>query len=108
MKKCHFQFTNKMLNLFSPVISLYSLGPREFFRQRFKLPVIKFLYDTVQLYKSRTSKGLNNARDILFRGIVVAFVTSLLVWLSIFMYVAFYYAYVPRISHERPVYVQFE
>lgn len=83
-------------------------GPRVFYRQRIKFPIIKFVYDTVQLYKARTKKGINNVRDILFRGTVVASVTSLLVWLSIFMYLAFYYAYVPTISHERPVYLQFK
>ncbi|RZC42785.1 seipin, partial [Asbolus verrucosus] len=60
------------------------------------------------LYKTRTQTGVNNVREILFRGTVVALITALLVWLSIFMYIAFYYAYVPTISHERPVYLKFK
>lgn len=83
-------------------------GPRVFYRQKIKLPIIRFVFDTVQLYKARTKQGINNVRDILFRGTIVASVTSLLVWLSIFMYLAFYFAYVPTISHERPVHLQFK
>lgn len=97
-----------MSRLVSSVFVSLSMGPRKVYRERFKLPLIRFLYSTVEAYKIRTNKGINSAKDVLFRGIVVAFVTSLLVWLSIFMYLAFYYAYVPRISHEHPVYVQFE
>lgn len=81
--------------------------PREYYRSRFKLPLIKFVYGTAELYKRRTKTGVNNIREVIFRGTVVALSTALLVWLSIFMYVAFYYAYVPTILHEHPVYLQF-
>ncbi|KAK9885816.1 hypothetical protein WA026_013688 [Henosepilachna vigintioctopunctata] len=82
-------------------------SPRKFVRERIKLPLAKFVYDTVALYKTRAKTGVNNIRDILFRGTIVALVTALLVWLSIFMYVAFYYVYVPAIAHNKPVYLQF-
>lgn len=93
---------------FSTIVSFLRLGPREFVRQRFKLPIIKFIHDTLDLYKVRTKKGVNNVREVLFKGAVVALVTALLVWLSIFMYAAFYYVYVPKISHEKPVYLKFK
>lgn len=97
----------KMLKIISGVWS-FIRGPRVFYKSRIKLPIIKFVYDTVQLYKARTKQGINNVRDILFRGTIIASVTSILVWLSIFMYLAFYYAYVPTISHEREVHLQFK
>lgn len=84
-----------------------TLGPREFCRVKIKQPVAKFVYDTVNLYKIRTQQGVNNVRELIFRGIIVAIVTALLVWLAIFMYIAFYYAYVPVVSHERPVHLRF-
>lgn len=93
---------------FSTIVSFLRLGPREFVRQRFKLPIIKFIHDTLDLYKVRTKKGVNNVREVLFKGAVVALVTALLVWLSIFMYAAFYYVYVPKISHEKPVFLKFK
>lgn len=97
-----------MFGALSVIKSMISLGPRNFIRQRLKLPLAKFVHDTVNLYKVRTKSGVNNVREILFRGTVVALITALLVWLSIFMYVAFYYAYVPAITHERPVYLTFQ
>lgn len=93
---------------FTTIASILRLGPREFVRQRFKLPLIKFIHETLDLYKTRTKTGVNNVRDVLFKGAVVALITALLVWLSIFMYAAFYYVYVPKISHEKPVYLKFK
>ncbi|KAJ8919999.1 hypothetical protein NQ315_006529 [Exocentrus adspersus] len=97
-----------MFGLFSTIASFLRLGPREYVRQKFKLPLVKFIHDTVNLYKSRTKTGVNNIREILLRGTVIVFITALLVWLSIFMYIAFYYVYVPTISHERPVHLKFK
>lgn len=96
-----------MFGIFSAIGSFIRLGPTEYVRQTFKLPLVKFIHDTVNLYKSRTKAGVNNVREILFRGTVIALITALLVWLSIFMYTAFYYVYVPTITHERPVHLKF-
>ncbi|KAJ3662423.1 hypothetical protein Zmor_006773 [Zophobas morio] len=96
-----------MFKIFACLKRVVSLGPREYLKQQIKLPLVKFIHDTVNLYKARTQSGVNSIREILFRGTVVALITALLVWLSIFMYIAFYYAYVPTISHERPVYLKF-
>lgn len=93
--------------IFNAVKNIFHLGPSQFLRQKLKLPLIKFIHDTVTLYKLRTKSGVNNLRDILFRGIVIAFITALLVWLSIFMYLAFYYVYVPILKHEKPVHLKF-
>lgn len=86
---------------------LFRLGPRKYYVECIKLPLIRFAYSTAELYKARTKSGVNNIKEILLRGILVAFTTSLLVWLSIFMYMAFYYAYVPTVTHEHPVHLQF-
>lgn len=83
------------------------MGPREFYRQRFKLPIIAFVDSTLDMFKAKTKKGASNVSQVLFRGTLVALITSTLVWLSIFMYLAFYYAYVPIVSHERPVHLTF-
>lgn len=97
-----------MFKVFKSMTSIFKFSPLGWFRRNIKLPLVAFIYETIELYKQRTKKGVNSVRDVLFRGSIIAFITSLLVWLSIFMYLAFYYAYVPAISHERPVYLQFE
>ncbi|XP_066254220.1 seipin isoform X1 [Euwallacea similis] len=97
-----------MSAIFNTVKGVYHLGPREYIRQRLKLPIIKFIYDTIDLYKTRTQTGVNSVKEILIRGTVIALITTILVWLSILMYVAFYYVYVPSIKHERPVHLKFK
>lgn len=94
--------------LFSSIATVLRLGPREYVRQKVKLPLIKFVHDTLNLYKTRTKAGVNNIKEVLIKGTVIALITALLVWLSIFMYIAFYYAYVPTVSHERPVHLKFK
>lgn len=83
------------------------LHPRRYFKENIKLPIIRFVLETADVYKRRTHNGVMNVKDVVFRGSVIAFLTALLVWLSILMYVAFYYVYVPIISHEKPVFLQF-
>ncbi|KAB0803570.1 hypothetical protein PPYR_00540 [Photinus pyralis] len=82
--------------------------PKQFYKTKVSGPLIKFVYETVQLYRLRTRKGIDSVRELFLRGTIVAAATSVLVWLSIFMYMAFYYVYVPTISHERPVFLQFK
>lgn len=72
------------------------------------MPVIRFVYNTTELYKRRTKTGINNVREVIFRGTIVALITALFVWLSILMYLAFYYVYVPVISHQKPIHLQFK
>lgn len=96
-----------MSGLFCIIKGVFQLGPRQYVRQRVKLPLVKFIHETVALYKTRTQTGVNNLREILIRGTVIALITSLLVWLSILMYMAFYYVYVPSVRHERPVHLKF-
>ncbi|CAH1119783.1 unnamed protein product [Phaedon cochleariae] len=97
-----------MFGIFSSINQILRLGPREYVRIKYKLPLVKFIHDTVNLYKSRTKSGVNSIREILFRGTIIALLTALMVWLSIFMYIAFYQVYVPAISHERPVFLKFK
>lgn len=81
---------------------------RNSFRSRIQLPLIIFVHGIIELFKAKANSGLNRLKTTLFRSTVVAFITSLLVWLSILMYLAFYYAYVPTVSHEKQVHLQFE
>lgn len=78
------------------------------FRNNIQLPLIVFVHGIIELFKTKANSGINHLKTTLFRGTVLAFITSLLVWLSILMYMAFYYAYVPKVSHEKHVHLQFK
>ncbi|XP_022918089.1 seipin [Onthophagus taurus] len=83
-------------------------SPREYYRLKLKLPVIAFAYHTVELFKSKTRSGAEQVRTTIFRGTLVSVTVAALVWLSILMYVSFYYAYVPKVAYEKPVHLQFD
>lgn len=97
-----------MTTIINILKGLYQLGPRQYIRQRLKLPLVKFVHDSLTLYKTRTKTGVNNVKEVLIRGTVIALITAVLVWLSILMYVAFYYVYVPSVKHERAVHLKFK
>ena len=48
------------------------------------------------------------ARDVGLKTIVVCFAVALVLWISIFTYISFYYAYMPAVEHIRPVFMQIE
>lgn len=57
---------------------------------------------------SGVAKNNASARDIAVKATFLAFATAVIIWMSIFMYIAFYYTYMPAIEHIRPVHIQFE
>lgn len=76
------------------------------------LPFVGSLRKNVSHYRQKAEdgvqKGVENVRLLSFRGGLVGLLTAMIIWISIFLYIAFYYAYMPSISHVRPIHVQFE
>jgi seipin len=68
------------------------------------MPSFRFLGQTFNNYRQRT---FDEVRELVFKGAGVALVTAVIVWVAIFLYVAFYYTYIPSVSHIRPVHLQF-
>ncbi|XP_067007433.1 seipin [Anabrus simplex] len=68
----------------------------------------RFLGQVIEDYKQRTLHRVYNVRDVVFRGGIVAVVASVILWVAVFLYVAFYYAYMPALTHSRPVHLQFK
>lgn len=55
-----------------------------------------------------TTRGVQSARDVILSGGIVIISGIFIVWLSVFLYTAFYYAYMPSMSYVRPVNLQFK
>lgn len=51
---------------------------------------------------------MQSAKDAAFRGGTIVVSIVFVIWLSIFLYTAFYYAYMPSMSYVRPVHLQFK
>lgn len=83
-----------------------------FWRLFRRLPFVGSIGINVAHYKQKAEagvqKGVENVRLLSFRSGLVGLLTAMIIWVSIFLYVAFYYAYMPSISHVRPIHVQFE
>lgn len=59
-------------------------------------------------YKNRTKEGVITAREIIIKVFILALAAAVVIWMAVFMYIAFYYTYMPAIAHIRPVHMQFK
>ncbi|CAG9113700.1 unnamed protein product [Plutella xylostella] len=84
------------------------LSPARVYRELLRRPVAEFLRAQAEGYRRRGAAGLRGAREALLRAAVVAVFVSAILWLSVFMYVVFYYTYMPNVTHVRPVHLQFK
>lgn len=66
------------------------------------------LSDVIEDYRKRALLAAFSFKDLVYRLFAFLLVTSFILWLSVFIYVSFYYAYVPAISHIRPVHLEFK
>ncbi|XP_073829852.1 lipid droplet biogenesis associated protein seipin [Musca autumnalis] len=58
--------------------------------------------------KVKADQKVESMRELVLRIGLIAFVVALIIWAAVFMYASFYYAYMPAISHTRPVHMQFK
>ncbi|XP_076759994.1 lipid droplet biogenesis associated protein seipin [Xylocopa sonorina] len=58
--------------------------------------------------QKRTTRSVQSIRDVILSGGIIIISGILIIWLSVFLYTAFYYAYVPSISYVRPVHLFFK
>jgi seipin len=68
------------------------------------MPSFRFLGQRFNNYRQRT---VDEVREFVLKGAGVALVSAVIIWIAIFLYVAFYYTYIPSVSHMRPVHLQF-
>lgn len=84
------------------------INPFNIFCKYIKTPVEVFIYKQFLNYQDKKNKGINNIKELLYKVCIIAIFSSAIVWMSIFMYVAFYYTYMPNVAHIRPVHLQFK
>ncbi|KAI4475631.1 hypothetical protein M0802_015082 [Mischocyttarus mexicanus] len=58
--------------------------------------------------QKKTTRKVRSVKDAVFRGGIIIISAILIVWLSVFLYTAFYYAYMPSMSYMRPIHLQFQ
>lgn len=70
--------------------------------------MVGFLGRFIHNYTKKIIDRIIDVKNLLFSGSVVVVVGLISIWVSIFLYVAFYYAYMPSVLHVRPVHLQFK
>lgn len=90
------------------MLSLLFGFPIEIIRNYVFRPALDRTFTTYEDYKIRTKEGVSSVREVIFKLAVVALAAAVIIWLAIFMYIAFYYTYMPAIAHIRPVHMQFK
>nr|XP_033321529.1 seipin [Megalopta genalis] len=57
--------------------------------------------------QKKTTRSVQSAKHVILSGGMIIITGILIIWLSVFLYTAFYYAYMPNMSYVRPVHLQF-
>uniref|UniRef100_A0A8D8ZIW5 Seipin n=1 Tax=Cacopsylla melanoneura TaxID=428564 RepID=A0A8D8ZIW5_9HEMI len=66
-----------------------------------------FIHRRTELVKQKSIKELQNVWEKIFHSSMLVLLSASVLWISIFLYIAFYYTYIPNISHVRPIHLQF-
>ncbi|CAG0914701.1 unnamed protein product [Notodromas monacha] len=67
-----------------------------------------FLGRLLDSYRKKLVHFAFTFKDVFYRGAVIVFLATVMVWMSVFMYGVFYYVYMPDVSHMRPVDFKFK
>lgn len=86
---------------------LSAIDPFGMMRNFLLKPASEVATSVFEHYRTRTKEGVISAREVLIRVGLIAFIAAIVIWTSVFMYLAFYYTYMPAIAHIRPVHMQF-
>ncbi|XP_014088691.1 seipin [Bactrocera oleae] len=87
---------------------VFLLDPSGLGRRLFIRPALKLGYNVYDGIKSRADEKVGTMKELVLRLGLIAFAVVLIIWIAVFMYVTFYYTYMPAISHTRPVHMQFK
>jgi len=70
--------------------------------------VLRHISKTWFNVRKKTKQSVQSAKDTALRTGTIVVSIIFVIWLSIFLYTAFYYAYMPSMSYVRPVHLQFK
>lgn len=84
------------------------IDPFKIYRKFIWNPVLHLLFESQEHFRSKTKNGLIAGRKTFLKLACVLIVAVITLWISVLMYIAFYYAYMPSIDHMKPVHMQFQ
>lgn len=70
-------------------------------------PIWRVLNRVYTETKTKTTNGVLSVRDIILRIIILLLAFGVILWTAVFMYVGFYYTYMPVTAHSKTAHMQF-
>ncbi|XP_055902254.1 seipin [Eupeodes corollae] len=89
-------------------IIIFFFDPLGIMRKLFFRPALNLTSNIYDQFRTKTNNGVLTIKELSLRLFIVSFAVALIIWSAVFLYVAFYYAYMPAMSHIRPVHMQFK
>uniref|UniRef100_A0A182RYB7 Seipin n=1 Tax=Anopheles funestus TaxID=62324 RepID=A0A182RYB7_ANOFN len=84
---------------------LMVLDPFRIIRNYIFKPIATFSLAAAEEYKARKEKSVNTTKNVFLKLFVVVLVGFSVVWASIFLYLYFYYSYMPSVLHVKDVHL---
>lgn len=86
-------------------LALMILDPFKIVRRYIFRPVATLGLAVAEEYKARKEQSVNTTKTVFLKLIVVVLVGFSVVWASIFLYLYFYYSYMPSVLHVKDVHL---
>lgn len=87
---------------------IFCIDPLGLGRRFLVQPARNLTLNVYDRFRSKADEKVDTIRELVLRLGLIAFAVVLIIWLAVFFYAAFYYVYMPPISHTRPVHMQFK
>lgn len=84
------------------------LDPFGIIRKMVFRPVTSVVSTAFDHYRTKTSDQISSVKEMAVKASIVAISSAIVIWAAVFMYIAFYYTFIPAVAHTRPVYMQFK
>ncbi|XP_053669998.1 seipin [Anopheles nili] len=84
---------------------LMILDPFKIVRNYFIRPIATLGLAAAEEYKARKEKSVNTTKNVFLKLFIVVLVGFSVVWASIFLYLYFYYSYMPSVLHLKDVHL---
>lgn len=89
-------------------ILIFFVDPLGIMRKLFFRPAFNLTSRAYDHFRMKTNEGVVTIKELTLRLFIISFAVALIIWFAVFLYVAFYYAYMPAMTHIRPVHMQFK
>lgn len=93
------------MSLSSMLITI--VDPLHIGRNLFLFPVLRAMNRVYSDTKEKTANGVMSIRDLVLRIVIMLVAFGVILWTAIFMYVGFYYTYMPVTAHAKTAHMQF-